>query len=471
VEEAMQRRAWLGLLSAVGVGACGKDHTLVDGGSGGGSSASGGGGQVKVRGVTPPRGPLAGGTNIIIDGQGFTALDAGAAIVVIGERQASNVTVVDDFTVTATVPPGAAPDAFDVLVANRNGYGGLDKGFTYNPIPTITKVDPARGDAGGGTAVTITGTGFQQFEPGSNRVTVGDLLATNVVVVSDTQLTATTPPGPAFRAVDVAVSNQNGSAAPDAKAYLYTAKGLVVGPAGQGSAINAFFYLDPGSGLLTKIMDATDEPVKSSGLHSMAQDGQGKLWGTTRGATPHLVTIDLYSYTITDVAPVTSPTAGGPGKPGPLDCHDLEFVGTTLYCTLQNRGPRVFVIDTATGIGTETAKTPTQTFELGLVAGTLYATWPCCPGRISTVDLDAGTVGTPINVTVGGNAFSSSVVKPTGLGSALYFVGRGNGSGGLPLSPNGGPSNKTIYRLDPTTGAATLIVSTPFATNAMSKFE
>jgi len=70
---------------------------------------------------------------------------------------------------------------------------------------TITGVLPISGSSSGGTNITITGT---QFDAAAT-VTIGGAPATNVVVVSDTQITATTPagfPGPAVVTVGLGSS-------------------------------------------------------------------------------------------------------------------------------------------------------------------------------------------------------------------------------------------------------------------------
>ena len=59
------------------------------------------------------------------------------------------------------------------------------------PPVTITGVLPISGPSSGGTNITITGTNFES----PATVTIGGIPATNVVVVSDTQITATTPAG------------------------------------------------------------------------------------------------------------------------------------------------------------------------------------------------------------------------------------------------------------------------------------
>lgn len=67
---------------------------------------------------------------------------------------------------------------------------------------TVTGVDPGDGPAAGGTAVAITGTNLR----GVSGVTFGGAAATNVVVVSDEQVTCTTP-AHAAGAVDVVVAD------------------------------------------------------------------------------------------------------------------------------------------------------------------------------------------------------------------------------------------------------------------------
>ena len=65
--------------------------------------------------------------------------------------------------------------------------------WTISAAPIVRSVSPNSGPAAGGTAVTITGTNFAA----GATVTFGAAAASNVVVVSGTQITATTPAGSA----------------------------------------------------------------------------------------------------------------------------------------------------------------------------------------------------------------------------------------------------------------------------------
>jgi hypothetical protein len=74
------------------------------------------------------------------------------------------------------------------------------------PSPVVTTISPTSGDKDGGTPVTITGTGFT----GTTSVTFGGVLATSVIVLSDTEITCVAPAGPAGP-VNVVVTNSSGS--------------------------------------------------------------------------------------------------------------------------------------------------------------------------------------------------------------------------------------------------------------------
>jgi hypothetical protein len=82
-----------------------------------------------------------------------------------------------------------------------NVVGGGDAALT------VRTVNPAEGNANGGTKVTIVGTGFDPSNPSDLTVTFGSAAATEVAVVSETLLTATTPSGALGEQVDVAITS------------------------------------------------------------------------------------------------------------------------------------------------------------------------------------------------------------------------------------------------------------------------
>lgn len=93
-------------------------------------------------------------------------------------------------------------------------------GFTvteHPPVPTVDVVSPASGPTFGGTPITITGTLFDAV----SGVTFGGADATDVVTVSDTQVTCLTP-SHAYGAVDVVLTNGDGGEGTASNAYTYT---------------------------------------------------------------------------------------------------------------------------------------------------------------------------------------------------------------------------------------------------------
>ena len=88
----------------------------------------------------------------------------------------------------------------------------------YSVVPAVTAISPVNGLAGGGAAVTVTGTGFTA----ATGVSFGSASATALNVQSDTQLTVTSPAGTGT--VDVTVTTPAGvSATSAADQFTYIA--------------------------------------------------------------------------------------------------------------------------------------------------------------------------------------------------------------------------------------------------------
>jgi len=83
--------------------------------------------------------------------------------------------------------------------------------------PTVTSITPNTGTANGGTAVTLTGTGFLA----GATVSLGGTAATGVTVVNSTTITATTP-AHAAGAVNVVVTNSDTQSGTLSNGYSYT---------------------------------------------------------------------------------------------------------------------------------------------------------------------------------------------------------------------------------------------------------
>jgi hypothetical protein len=101
--------------------------------------------------------------------------------------------------------------------------------------PVVSSVTPNLGPPAGGTSVTIAGTGFT----GATSVRFAGQPATNVVVVSDTSITAKTPPASKDGFVSVSVTTPGGTGASGPTAFNYT------GATGTSDVFPAFVPIIP----------------------------------------------------------------------------------------------------------------------------------------------------------------------------------------------------------------------------------
>lgn len=169
--------------------------------------------------LTPTNGPETGGTLVTITGSGFT----GATGVTFDGTPGAGFSVANDTTITVA-SPAHTQGPVDVEVQHPIG-DSAPATFTYLPLPIITSVMPGNGPESGGTAVTISGSGFT----GATDVTFGGTAGANVTVVDDTTITVTSP-GHAAGAVDVIVTTPAGPSGPDGFTF-----DPVVGPPAIGT--------------------------------------------------------------------------------------------------------------------------------------------------------------------------------------------------------------------------------------------
>jgi N-acetylneuraminic acid mutarotase len=142
--------------------------------------------------VTPDNGRLAGGTRITVQGSSFLP---GARVLIRIEggnyREALSSEAMSSSVIVATTPPGS-PGTKDVVVLNSDGQEVvLPEGYTYNPMPTITRLIPNHGPSSGGSTITVEGSGFLL----GARVVIGERPATTMVR-DDMTIEAVAPPNP-----------------------------------------------------------------------------------------------------------------------------------------------------------------------------------------------------------------------------------------------------------------------------------
>lgn len=205
--------------------------------------------------VTPSSGSLAGGTAIAIEGRGF---DGDAAVELFFPTAvppttvpAAAPTVVSSrilLAVTPELPAGFAATIADVVVRRGSHVAVKAQAFSYVSLPpTLSSVSPSGGPVGGGTAITIAGSGFLN----GVTVTIGGTAAGSVVRVNPNQITCVTPVGGAG-AANVTVTNPDGKSAtlPGAFTYVGPPAPTAIAPAG-GPTVGGTRVTITGGGFVT----------------------------------------------------------------------------------------------------------------------------------------------------------------------------------------------------------------------------
>jgi CSLREA domain-containing protein len=146
-------------------------------------------------------GTLTGGSAAVNDATGIAAYSG---------LQLSQTGSGDTLTATLTLNPNITPTALSISTISSTFDVGV-------PVPTVTAISPNIGPATGGTVVIITGTNFT----GATAVDFGSISAADKAVLSNSTITAISPPG--IGVVDVTVTTLGGtSATTPADQFTYT---------------------------------------------------------------------------------------------------------------------------------------------------------------------------------------------------------------------------------------------------------
>nr|WP_269330170.1 IPT/TIG domain-containing protein [Kineosporia babensis] len=398
-----------------------------------------------VTAVSPSRGPLAGGTTVVITGTNFTA----ASSVKFGPTNATSFVVNGPTQITAVAPARAAGVA-DITVTTGGGTSptsSVDE-YTYMAAPTVTNVSPAAGPTAGGTSVTVTGTNFT----GATSVTFGGTAGTSLVVISDTQLTISSPARSAS-VVDVVVTAPGGtSAITSADQYTYFAAPTVtgvspaLGPTTAGTAVTITGTNLTGATVVAfGPNNATGVSVNAAGtqITATAPAGSGgtvDVRVTTPGGTSPNTAADDFTYyarpTVASVSPAYGPLGGG----------------TTVIITGTSFTPGAtvsFGSNPATGVVFNSSTSLTAVAPLRVSAGTVDVTVTDVGGTSLAVSTDEYTyVGPPTVTAVSPNA------GPLASGNSVVITGTGfiNAAGAAAASAvKFGAANAVSYSVDSAT--------------------
>lgn len=297
-----------------------------------------------ITGIVPPSGPPEGGTAVTITGTGFS----GNPTVYFGSNPATSVVVVNSTTITAVTPAGTACTTVPVVVlqcdTSTGSPGGGSASFTYVAgVPSVSLVSPNTGSLTGGTIVTITGTGF--YAPAT--VHFGTNAATNVIINSTTQITATAPAGFACETVHVTVTTCGGTS-PETVAdeFTYsTPSGVTItgitpsfgDPSGGTSVIitgTNFYGLSGPSAVKFGTVNAAsyvvNSPTQITAVSPAATNACSVHITVTACSTTSIPTPDdLFTYAISGGAPIVQELTVASGLP--TGGTSLIIIGKNFY--------------------------------------------------------------------------------------------------------------------------------------------
>ncbi len=393
-----------------------------------------------ITALSPARGGADGGAMITITGSGFS----GDVQVVVDGIAATTATVSSPSEIVFELPPGTEGHIVDVAVSTDHGFGVAEDAFTYNPRPVVLDISPKVGRAAGGTNVTITGRGFQDLDAGVPTITIGGAPATNVQIVNDTTVTATTAPAApnsvAFTPLEISLRNANGERVIP-EVFTLTAQGLLATTRQQ------VYWINP----TTKAFVQISQLPRAIGACALSPNGQLFARSRAPGTGQHeLVTFDPFARTVTSVGTLLE--AGINHSMG-----SMVFVGNGLFGIDGSSNPtkKLFSIDQTTGALTAIGAPLNLGRHASIAAkdgGTVF--------HVFTTNATLNSISTTTGAIVGGPALTGGGLNRRGhgmtvIGSTLY------------VSEDSSPG--AIYTVDQVTGVMTDVVTIPATINSLCK--
>jgi hypothetical protein len=181
-------------------------------------------GQAYISAVAPASILNSAATPITLTGIGFTGV-TGLRLNDPNQTPLTNVQVLNDGTITGTLPIGVRPGAWDVVVLRPGAQTAQGQKLTVSPgISIVSGATPTLLANGNPTPITLTGSGFT----GATAVTLDTVpptALTNVVVNHDGSLTATVPAGATPGTYNVKVTTGRGTNATSTPKLTVVAQG------------------------------------------------------------------------------------------------------------------------------------------------------------------------------------------------------------------------------------------------------
>lgn len=394
-------------------------------------------------------GRASGGETATIRGTGFiTAL---GATVSIGGTACGSPTVVNNTTITCTIGNhGSEALNVDVVVTNSDTSaqsGTLSGGYSYWDAPTVTNVSPSTGNTDGGTAVTITGTGFK-----AGAIPKFDGTAcTNISVTPGTSITCDTPPH-AAGGITVTVTNLDTQVGTWGGTYTYTQAAPSIlsvtpsaGPIGETVTITGTSFY---TGIICQF--GTTNGTNVSGLTSLGNGVSSFTCDAPAGetGTVNVLVRNLDTQTDTAINAFTYQSSPSVARVEPASGSREGGTSVTIYGSNFQAG--------ATVTFTDPSANDTSCTSVSFVnASTLT-----CTTSASTSNYEGDVDVTVENPDLGTDTLVDGFTYVRPLGITDVFPSGGPVAGGTQITISGdGFKDGAIVRLDPS-GTDTLCTET-----------
>jgi hypothetical protein len=382
--------------------------------------------------VSPTSGPTAGGTSVTVTGTNLT----GASAVSFGGTAAASFIVNSATSITA-VSPAEAAGTVDITVTTVGGTSATSSAdqFTFVAAPTVTSVSPTAGPTAGGTAVTVTGTGFTP----TSQVHFGATAAAGFHFDSATQLSVVSP-AEAAGTVHVTVTTVGGtSSTSSADQFTFMNAPTVTsvvpnsGPTGGGTdvTITGTNFASPatvafGGNAATNVVVVSTTSITATSPAGGV--GTVDVTVTTPGGTSGTVAGDHFTYTggpnVTSVSPTSGPTAGGTSVTitgtGFTGASTVHFGGTVAASFGVNSDTSITAVSPAEAAGTVdvTVTTPGGTSPTSSADDFTFVSGPI----VTSVSPNSGPTAGGTSVTITGTGFTGATSVDFGGTAAASFA-------------------------------------------------
>ena len=390
--------------------------------------------------VQPSASPNTGGGALTLTGTGFVA---GAAVTV-GGATAGNVVVVTGNSITCTMP-AIAPitGVLPVTVTNIDLLAVTLPAAVAatGPTPTLTTVSPGGGPNGGGTAMQLTGTNFTS----GAVVFVGGQLASNVLVLSSTQITAVSPSlAPVIGPQTVQV------VLPDTQIASLAASFIATGPTPSIASVNPSTGSN-GGGTLFTITGSNFESSASVTVGGVPATGVNVASSTSISATTASMApvVGPVSVVVTNIDNGSDTLVGGFLATGPAPtlgsvslASGTNAGGSTITLTGTNFAP-----GPAVTVGGVAATSVNLVDSMNVTCVTPALAPVLGPVAVTITNADAQAASLPTGYNALGTAPTLTTVTPnsgtTGGGTNIVLTGT-NFQAGATVTVNGNAAGSVM---------------------------